>query len=156
MKYLVLLAILSIIGCGQRSDEISVSAKNGSDGAQGEQGTQGSQGDQGVQGMQGEQGLQGEQGGIGPAGPQGEQGPAGTSTNGTVVSITLYQSQSCTLIAGTSFYVKLSQNNGGLYSNSSCAANTKFGEVSQGESYWVGTKSVALWDNGGIRLVTFN
>jgi hypothetical protein len=78
-------------------------------------------------------------------------------TNGsTFATITDYNTNSCVNIIGTSAYTKpTGNNNRGLYSTSNCASNSKFGEVSQGESYWVSGRDLATWYNGVLRVVTF-
>jgi hypothetical protein len=125
---------------------------NGQDGLIGEQGPQGDIGPQGEAGSDGSPGLPGPTGPVGSQGPQGIQGPAGSS-GATIVS---YAASSCTLIAGTSDYVKASNTNFNIYSSSSCPNSDKIAEVSQGESYWVSSSALAVWSNGSLRVITFN
>lgn len=130
--------------------------RNGLQGAQGEQGEAGPQGLQGLVGPQGEPGADGEPGPVGPQGPQGPQGIQGPtgSSGATIVS---YSSNSCTKITGTNIYTKpTGSNNFGLYSSSSCSSSGKIAEVSEGESYWVSGSALAIWNDGSLRVITFN
>jgi hypothetical protein len=149
---------------------------NGRNGAKGERGYTGSQGPRGLTGEVGPRGLAGPQGiqgpvgvagsigpqGIqgmpGPMGPQGLQGPQGLpgTSSGSGASIKSYTQSSCTLITGTSTYMKASNNNFGLYSSSNCSSSSKFAEVSEGESYWASSNSLAVWNDGSLRVITFN
>jgi len=132
---------------------------NGQNGLQGPQGEQGEPGPQGLQGLTGPQGTPGEQGEPGPVGPQGPQGPQGIQgpSGSSGATIVAYSSNSCTKISGTSVYVKpTGSNNFGLYSSSSCSSSSKFAEVSQGESYWVSGNALAIWNDGSLRVITFN
>lgn len=85
-------------------------------------------------------------------------GEAGTpGSNAPSSTITTYSNNVCTLIAGTNKYVKNSNNNTSLYSSSSCNNNTKFAQVSQGESYWVGPRDLAIYNSSNsIRVIHFN
>lgn len=143
---------------------------NGRNGQRGERGYTGSQGPRGLQGEVGPRGLSGPmglQGPVGPAGmigPQGVQGIAGpigpkgdTGASGSGAVIRSYSGNSCTLLTGTSMYVKgTGSNNFGLYTSSSCHSSSKEFEVSDGESYWVSSSSLAVWNDGSLRVITFN
>jgi hypothetical protein len=131
---------------------------NGSDGAQGIPGAQGPQGIQGIAGPQGAPGLDGADGQPGPTGPQGPQGPQGIqgpagSSGATIVS---FSGSSCTRLTGTNSYLKASNNNYALYTSSNCSSNSKFAEVSEGESYWVSANALAVYSDTGLRVITFN
>lgn len=148
---------------------------NGRNGQRGERGATGSQGPQGAQGAVGPKGLtgpQGVQGNVGPAGaigpqgvqgipgqmgPQGLQGPQGLSgAAGSSATIKSYTASSCTLITGTSMYVKSNGYNFALYTSSSCNSSTKQYELSEGESIFVSSTSLAVWNDGSLRVITFN
>ena len=124
--------------------EVICDGSNGMDGATGETGAQGPQGEVGPQG---EPGVAGE---PGPTGAPGESGEDATAT------IAVYSSNSCTQITGTTTYTKVGNTNAALYSSSNCHSSSKFAEVSQGESYWAGTKSLAVWAFNQLRVITFN
>ena len=129
---------------------------NGSHGVAGAQGPQGVAGAVGPQGPAGAPGLNGAPGVQGPVGPQGPQGPQGLQGSpGSSATIAVYSSSSCTLIAGTSTYVKPNGSNFKMYSNSSCSGSS-VAEVSQGESYWVASNMLAVWASGQLRVITFN
>lgn len=89
----------------------------------------------------------------GQDGQDGEDGENGSDGGG--VTITSYSGNSCTLIAGSSVYVKKGNNNAGLYTSSSCHSRTKYAEVSQGEAYWVSTNMLATWNGSSIKVLTF-
>lgn len=154
----------------------SIVVCNGRNGAKGEKGDRGAQGPQGIQGMIGPMGLmgprgltgpvgpagaigpQGIQGVAGPAGPQGPQGPQGLpgASSGSGATIKAYTQSSCTLITGTSTYMKPNGSNFSLYTSSSCHSSSKFAEVSEGESYWASANSLAVWGDCVLRVITFN
>ncbi len=150
------------ISCAQRTDEVTVTGKDGLPGAPGIDGAQGPAGENGapgesIAGPQGEQGPQGSPGADGSDGADGSPGtPGADGASGAVASIVDYSGQTCQAITGTASYIKLSQTNAGIYSSSNCASNTKFAQVSQGESYWVGPKSLAVWDSNSVQVITFN
>jgi hypothetical protein len=125
--------------------------RNGLDGARGRQGQQGDVGPRGLPGSPGMTGAQGPVGPVGQQGPQGMQGPSGSSA-----TITSYSSSNCTLISGTSSYVKPNGHNYKLYASSSCSSNSAFAEVSEGESYWVSSTTLAVWNDGSLRVIKFN
>jgi hypothetical protein len=117
----------------------------------------GLQGPVGPAGAIGPQGIPGVAGPVGPIGPQGPQGLPGSSTSGSGATIKSYSGSSCTLITGTSMYVKATgSNNFGLYTSSSCSSSSKEHEVSQGESYWTSSNSLAVHNDGSLRVITFN
>lgn len=124
----------------------------GPQGLAGPQGLQGVQGTPGAIGPQGISGLPGPTGSQGATGPQGIQGPIGSS--GTTIK--LYASSSCTLITGTTRYVKVQGSNVQFFSSSNCASNTKLAEMSQGESFWVTGNVLAVYDDSSVRVITFN
>ena len=157
----------SLVVCDGRNGRDGLDGQNGADGQDGrdgedgERGATGAQGPQGIQGMVGPQGapgapgtngMPGPMGPQGPQGPQGMQGPAGSSG----ATIAAYSASSCTLIAGTSTYVKANGSNYKLYTSSSCSSSSAFAEVSQGESYWVGSNKLAVWYETAMRVITFN
>lgn len=136
---------------------------NGEDGADGENGVAGQQGipgEQGPQGLVGPQGPPGTQGLPGPQGPPGAPGapglPGAPGSSGMTATITEYSSPNCTMITGTTTYIKIGNQNASLYSTSNCASNSKFAEVSQGESYWAASRSLAVWTSNLVRVITFN
>ena len=151
----------------------SIVVCNGRNGAKGERGATGAQGPQGMIGPMGlmgprgltgavgpagaigPQGIPGIAGPIGPVGPQGPQGLPGASS-GSGATIKAYTQSSCTLITGTSTYMKPNGNNFSLYSSSSCSNSSKFAEVSEGESYWASANSLAVWGDCVLRVITFN
>lgn len=101
----------------------------------------------GIPGPIGPQGPPGVDGAPGPVGPVGDSGAV----------ITEYSSTSCTVIAGTSTYMKASNNNVSLYSASTCANNTKIAEVAQGEVYWAGPMDMVVYNtSSSIRVIHFN
>lgn len=120
-------------------------------GLRGEAGISGSQGQVGPHGEIGPQGIQGIPGQVGPRGEPGEDAEGNSSA-----TLDNYTSSSCTRIGSTSSYVKVSNNTVGLHTSNSCSSNTKFATVAQGESYWVSANALAVWNNNGIRVVTFN
>ena len=128
---------------------------NGENGVDGESGPQGLQGEVGPEGPQGSPGLQGPTGPMGPSGPQGLVGIPGIngSSGATIVN---YTSSSCTLISGTTKYVKVGNNNSSIYTSTSCSGNSKVAEVSQGESYWVSNNALAIHNENSTRVITFN
>jgi hypothetical protein len=140
----------SIVACNGSNGLNGSDGLNGTDGGQGVPGAQGPQGEAGPQGTPGAQGLPGPIGPEGDQGPQGIQGPAGPSG----ASITVYSSNSCTLIAGTSFYVK----SGDLYTSSSCSSASKVIDMNDSNSsFWVGTRVLALYAGSStMRVITFN
>jgi hypothetical protein len=90
-------------------------------------------------------------------GQDGEDGEDGQPGNSALVSVNLYSGDSCTLIAGTSSYVKKTgSNNFGLYSSSNCHSSSKTAEVSAGEAYSPASKVLAVWTSNGLRVYTFN
>lgn len=110
-----------------------------------------------VVGPQGPQGIPG----VGTQGPQGEPGEDGkdgqdappSQSNATLRD---YPASMCSLIIGTSSYVKKQQNNNyKLYTASSCASNTAFAEVSQGEAYWAAPNVYATHAGSVLRVITF-
>lgn len=134
---------------------VACNGLNGAKGAKGATGAQGPQGAIGPQGLPGAQGLPGPTGPVGPQGPQGLPGADGDDDSGA--TITQYSSSSCTLIAGTSSYVKVSNNSVSLYTSSSCSSSSKFATVSEGESYWVAAKDLAVFNTQtSIRVIHFN
>lgn len=151
------------------SSVVTCNGQNGAQGIQGVPGERGPVGAVGPQGLTGAMGLTGATGAVGPQGipgvagpvgsqgPQGPQGIQGNAGAGSGATITNYGSSSCTRITGTNSYVKpTGSNNLGLYTSSSCASNTKFAEVSEGEAYWVSANSLATEVNGCLRVITFN
>lgn len=107
----------------------------------------------GALGMSGTTGEPGPTGAIGPAGPAGEPGPAGL--DGTSATISTYSGTNCTLISNTSTFIKKSGSNYGLYTASNCSSNSKFAEVSQGESYWASASDLAVWSSTSLRVISF-
>lgn len=132
----------------------SLVACNGSNGLNGEQGQTGEQGPPGVAGPQGEPGvgIPGPTGPTGPTGPQGTPGAQGPAGEGA--TITVYNTNTCTLIAGTAYYTK-SDN---IYTGSTCHSNTKVAELDGGDdTFWVSATKLAVENNGaGIRVISFN
>lgn len=132
---------------------------NGQAGAQGEAGPAGLQGEIGPQGTPGEAGAQGPVGPMGPQGPQGEQGEQGLpGANGSSgATVTSYTSSNCTLVSGSSYYVKNNGSNSGIYTTSTCSSNSKVFEMGNGDAFWfsgniLGVKLVS----GGVRVINFN
>lgn len=153
----------SLVVCNGRNGQRGERGERGSQGPQGIQGLVGPRGLQGLQGIQGPMGQpgdigpQGIQGVAGPIGPQGIQGPQGqTGAAGSSATIKSYTGSSCTLITGSSMYVKASGYNFGLYTSSNCHSSTKEYEVSQGESYFAASNVLAIWNDGTLRVITFN
>lgn len=107
----------------------------------------------GAMGLTGATGEPGPTGAIGPVGPAGEPGPAGI--DGTSATISTYSGTNCTLISNTSTFMKKSGSNYGLYTTSNCHANSKFAEVSQGESYWASASDLAVWSSTSLRVISF-
>jgi hypothetical protein len=101
----------------------------------------------------GSQGLPGTPGETGDTGPTGETGPAGSDTSS--VELTDYTGATCTLIDGTTSYVKKSGSNYKLYTGNTCHSSTSFAEVAQGEAYWVSATSVAIHSSSALRVATF-
>lgn len=153
----------SIIACNGASGINGLDGTNGTDGEDGAQGPQGEMGPQGLQGFVGPAGPDGSPGVQGPVGPTGSQGPQGLQgvpgTNGaSSVTIALYSSNSCTKITGSSpsVYVKVQGSNVQFFNSSSCHSSTKLAEVSQGESFWVSSRMLAIYDDESVRVITFN
>lgn len=91
-------------------------------------------------------------------GPQGPQGIPGIDAEPSQSNATLreYAATACSLIIGTSNYVKKQQNNNyKLYTASSCASNTAFAELSQGEGYWAASNVYATHAGSVLRTITF-
>jgi hypothetical protein len=129
----------------------------GERGPRGVAGAVGPQGPQGPMGMMGPPGTPGSNGTQGPVGPQGPQGPQGLQgPPGTSATITSYSSSSCTQIGTTGVYVKPNGSNFKLYTSSSCHSSSALYEVSQGESYWVSSTSLAIWNDGSLRVIKYN
>lgn len=126
----------------------------GEPGAPGPQGPAGEIGATGPQGPQGETGAPGQAGAPGATGATGPQGPAGQP--GSTVAVDTYSGSSCQKLKNTNSYVKISSNVAGLYSSSSCASNSKFAQVSQGESYWAAGNVLVVWGSSGVTALTFN
>lgn len=107
-------------------------------------------------------GQNGRDGAAGPIGPQDEPGvglpgpqdPPGEIAPGSGATITTYNTSTCTLIAGTTYYVKSDS----IYTGSTCNSNTKVAELDGADdTFWVGTNKWATQNNGnGIRVITFN
>jgi hypothetical protein len=129
---------------------VACNGANGLDGVDGQAGSQGPQGEAGPQGIEGEAGPTGPQGPQGLPGATGAQGPAGSGA-----SISNYTSSSCTNIAGTSYYVKAGSN-ASIYSHSSCHSSTKVAELTDGHSFWVAAKILAVDNDGDVRVINFN
>lgn len=131
----------------------SLIACNGSNGLNGEPGAPGEPGPPGVAGPQGLPGI-GIPGPAGPPGPTGPQGvPGAQGPPGAGATITVYNTGSCTLIAGTSYYVKGSS----IYTSSSCHAWTKVANLTGADdTFWVGANKLAVQNSGCIRVITFN
>lgn len=150
-------SIVTCNGANGANGSQGIAGASGAIGAVGPQGLIGAVGPSGQSGAVGAQGISGTAGPVGPQGsqgPQGIQGPAG-SNNGAV--ITNYGSNLCTRISGTNSYVKPNgSNNFGLYTTSNCTSSSKFAEVSQGEAYWVSGNSLGTWNDGCLRVITFN
>lgn len=98
------------------------------------------------------EGPQGPQGIPGLDGEDGETGPAGEAGAATILN---FSASACTQIVGTDSYVKRQNNNYKLYSASSCASNTAFAEVSEGESYWVDDTVLATHASTALRVIYF-
>jgi hypothetical protein len=131
---------------------------DGADGANGADGTQGIPGAIGPQGVAGPQGIPGPQGIAGPVGPVGPQGPQGTQgaqgPAGSGATITTYTSNSCTLIAGTSYY----QKSASIYSNNTCTSSHRVANLNGStDTFWVGTSKLAVANGGnGLKVISFN
>ncbi len=135
----------------------SLVACNGANGANGQDGTPGEQGPEGAAGPQGEPGADGADGEQGPQGPagadgidgvDGAQGPAGSGAS------ILASSSVCTSISGN-YYMK----NNVLYledDSSLCDANHDKVELNNGDSVWISTNKLAVYNSTGLRVITFN
>lgn len=151
----------SLVACNGLNGLNGKDGLDGADGANGQPGEMGPQGEAGPQGEVGPQGVAGEAGPIGPQGPTGPQGlpgvPGTNGTNGSSATITSYTSSSCTLVVGTSYYVKSNGSNTGVYTSSSCSSSSKEFEMGEGDSMWLSTTQLAvkLVDTNGIRVVKF-
>jgi hypothetical protein len=87
----------------------------------------------------------------------GQDGQDGEDGESAVATISNYSANSCTLISGTSSYVKKTgSSNYAFYTTSNCASNSKFAEVSQGEAYWLGPNVLGTHADGSLRVLTFN
>ena len=128
-----------------------INGLNGLQGERGEQGAQGAPGPQGIQGLVGPQGIPGMMGMPGPTGPQGATGATG-ATGSSGATIRVYNVSTCTLITGTSTYIK----SNAIYSSSSCNSNTKIEELNDGESYFVSNNSLLISSGHNFRVITFN
>lgn len=141
------------------SDETVVTILNGQNGQNGSNGTDGQDGES-CSVEQLENGAQITCAGSSATvlnGTDGEDGQDGSNgSNGTIVTIANYTSSSCTRITGTSTYIKVGNTNARLYSSSSCHSNSKFAEISQGESYWASGTALAVWYDDGVRVLIFN
>lgn len=126
--------------------------ENGTNGVAGIPGAAGPTGATGPQGVAGSTGSAGPTGPQGPAGPQGIAGPAGSSG----ATITVYSAVSCTAIAGTTKHVKQNGSNFKFYTGATCASSSSFAEISSGESVWVSSNALAVWDASNIRVIKFN
>lgn len=125
-KLIALLTMLAMIGCAQSRDEVALYAHDGA------------------------------QGPAGPQGPAGETGPQGEPGDlSSAVSITQYLSNECVAIADTDVFVKIGPNTRGLYLQDGCPSNSKFAEVSEGESYWVSNRALAVYSEPGISVINF-
>jgi hypothetical protein len=89
---------------------------------------------------------------MGPVGPQGAVGPSGSGA-----TITTYTANSCTLIAGTAYYVKRNGSNNAFYTGSTCHSSTKVAEIGDDDSFWASANKLAVSINGGgVRVINFN
>jgi hypothetical protein len=132
----------------------SLLACNGANGLNGQTGATGEQGPQGDVGPQGTPGADGVAGPAGPAGPQGLPGADGAQgADGMGATITVYNTSTCTAIAGTSYYVK----GDAIYSSSGCASNHKVAELDGGDdTFWVSATKLAVENSGSIKVISFN
>ena len=105
----------------------------GERGPVGEQGPAGEPGPTGATGATGPTGATGATGATGPAGATGPQGPAGAT--GITYTFTNISTSSCTLIAGSSRYLK----DYGIYPGASCSGPSKILDIAEGQEYWLST-----------------
>lgn len=129
---------------------IACNGANGLDGAQGIPGTPGPQGVAGPQGLPG-LGLPGPAGPPGPQGPQGATGAQGPAGSGA--SVTTYSSNSCTAIAGTSYYAK----SGDVYDDNDCHSSDRVAQLNDtNETFWLSANKLAVNAGSSLRVLTFN
>lgn len=95
----------------------------------------------------------------GSPGLPGEPGvpglPGMPGTDGTKVTVYEYSEADCLQVIGSTSYLVISNNNKYLYSSDTCANNTKFATISQGESYWASDTALVVYSSGGVRVIVF-
>ncbi len=118
-------------------------------GAPGTNGTNGANGSDGLPGQDGQDGADGQDGSDGQDGEDGEDGE-----NTQLATFTDYDTNTCTRILTTAFYVKGES----IYDDNDCHSSDKVAVLTGGDDlYWVGSMIVATERNGdGIRVINFN
>jgi hypothetical protein len=118
-------------------------------GAPGTDGQDGSDGNDGLPGQDGQDGADGQDGSDGQDGEDGEDGE-----NTQLATFTDYDTNTCTRILTTAFYVKGES----IYDDNDCHSSDKVAVLTGGDDlYWVASKIVATERNGdGIRVINFN